>query len=94
LPVRNPTLARAVTVVPDARLRAVLALAGVVVIGVFLAMHTWKDLSAPAAAWYFRSTYLWGLVLAAASAIYFREMRALRRRGIDMDARFKELPVD
>lgn len=94
LPSRNPTLARAVTVVPSGTVRATLAWVAVVVLAVFLAMHTWKDLTAPVSAWYFRSTYLWAVVLAAASAIYFREVRAMRHRGIDVEARFKELPVD
>jgi basic amino acid/polyamine antiporter, APA family len=94
LPARNPVLAGAVTVLPSSSLRAALAVAGVIVLGIFLAMHTWKDLTAPAAAWYFRSTYLWAVVLAAGSAIYWREVRALRRSGVDLGERFAQLPVD
>jgi amino acid transporter len=94
LPSRNPALARAVTVLPSPGLRASLAAGGVIVLSVFLAMHTWKDLTGPAAAWYFRSTYLWVVVLAAGSAIYWREMRALRRSGVDLRERFSQLPID
>jgi amino acid transporter len=94
LPSRNPALAAAVTVLPSATLRSVLAALGVVVLGVFLAMHTWKDLTAPVGAWYFRSTYLWAVVLAAGTAIYVREVRSLHRRGVDLAKRFAELPVD
>jgi APA family basic amino acid/polyamine antiporter len=94
LPYRNPALARAVTVIPSPTVRAALAGLGVVVLGVFLAMHTWRDLTGPATAWYFRSTYLWGVMLAAGSLIYFREVSALRRRGVDVAARFAELPLD
>ena len=94
LPYRNPALARAVTVIPSPTARAALAGLGVVVLGVFLAMHTWRDLTGPATAWYFRSTYLWGVMLATGSLIYFREVSALRRRGVDVAARFAELPVD
>jgi amino acid transporter len=94
LPRRNPTLARAVTVLPSPGLRAALAVLGVIVLSVFLTMQTWKDLSAPTSAWYFRSTYLWALVLAAGSAIYWREVRALRRSGVDLRDRFAHLPVD
>jgi APA family basic amino acid/polyamine antiporter len=94
LPSRNPPLAQAVTVIPSRALRSTLAGVGVAVLALFLAMHTWKDLTAAVTAWYFRSTYLWAVVLAAASAIYFREVRAMRRRGVDVDARFKELPID
>jgi APA family basic amino acid/polyamine antiporter len=94
LPRRNPAVNRAVTVIASPGIRAALAALGVVVIGVFLLMHTWKDVTGPAAAWYFRSTYLWGAVLAAGSLIYVREVRALQRRGVDVAARFTELPLD
>jgi APA family basic amino acid/polyamine antiporter len=94
LPLRNPTLAEAVTVIPSAPVRAAVAGLGVIVLTMFLAIHTWKDLTAPAVAWYFRSTNLWVIVLLAGSAIYFREMRSLRRRGVDVSARFAELPLD
>jgi len=94
LPSRNPGLARAVTVLPSPRLRAALAAVAVVVLSVFLAMHTWKDLTGPAAAWYFRSTFVWGVVLAVGSAIYWREVRALRRSGVNLRERFAQLPVD
>jgi APA family basic amino acid/polyamine antiporter len=94
LPTRNPSLARAVTVIPSPGARATLAGFGVIVLGVFLAVHTWKDLTGSATAWYFRSTYVWLAVLAAGSVIYVREVRALRRRGVDTTARFAELPVD
>ena len=94
LPTRNPVLARAVTVLPSSSLRTGLAVVGVIVLGVFLVMHTWKDLTGPAQAWYFRSTYLWVVVLAAGSAIYWREVRALRRGGADLRERFTQLPLD
>jgi amino acid transporter len=94
LPSRNPPLAAAITVIPSPGLRLALAALGVVVLSLFLAVHTWKDLTGPATAWYFRSTYLWMVVLAVGSALYWREVRALERRGVDVRARFAELPLD
>jgi APA family basic amino acid/polyamine antiporter len=94
LPSRNPALAADITVIPSANYRAGLAFAAVIVLGVFLGAQIWKDLTSQAAAWYFRSTYLWLLVLAAGSGIYVREVRALRRRGVDLRARFAALPID
>ena len=94
LPRRNRTLADAVTVIASERLRAVLAASGVVVLAVFLAMQTYKDLNAPVSAWYFRSTYLWLVVMAAASLIYVREVGKLKRRGVDLQQRFAALPID
>ena len=60
----------------------------------FLAVHTLKDLTADVAAWYFRSTYLWVAVMAIGTVIYAREVRALRRAGVDLEARFKTLPPE
>jgi basic amino acid/polyamine antiporter, APA family len=94
LPGRNPELARAVTVVPSRAAQVPLALLGVVVLSGFLAIHTTKDLTSPAAAWYFRSTPVWALVMALGSFIYWREMRALRRSGVDVAARFRALPPE
>jgi hypothetical protein len=94
LPRRNPELAQQVTVIPDRRWQVPLAALGVVVLAGFLVVHTWKDLTAPAGAWYFRSTPVWAIVMALASVIYVREVRALRRRGVDVAARFSSLPPE
>ncbi len=92
LPARNPALARAVTVVPSRAAQAPLAAAAVVLLAAFLGVHTWRDLTSPAAAWYFRSTPLWILVMTAGTFVYLRETRKLRRQGVDLDARFAALP--
>jgi len=94
LPRRNPSLARRVTVLPSRAAQLPLAVAAVVVLAAFLCVHTWRDVTAPAAAWYFRSTPVWLLVMAAGSLIYLRETRKLRRQGVDLDARFATLPPE
>lgn len=94
LPHRNPAIARAITVVPSRALQVPLGVVSTIVLAGFLIVHTWKDLSAPAAAWYFRSTSLWAIVLAMGSMIYWRETRALSRRGIDLRARVAVLPPE
>ncbi len=94
LPRRNPGLARAITVLPDAAHRIPLAVLAVVVIAGFLAVHTIKDLTAPAAAWYFRSTWLWAAVMAAGTIIYAREVASLKAAGVDLRARFAALPPE
>jgi APA family basic amino acid/polyamine antiporter len=94
LPRRNPALAADVRVVRSRRLQVALALLGVLTLGAFLVVHTWRDLTAPAAAWYFRSTPLWLLVMALATLVYVRELRALRRRGVDVRAIFATLPPE
>ncbi len=93
LPGRNPALAARVRVVPQRALQVLLAGAGILVIGAFLGMHVWRDVTADTA-WYFRSTNLWVLMLGAASVIYWRERRALVRRGVDVRAVFSNLPPE
>ncbi len=94
LPRQNPLLARAVTVLPNPAHRVPLAVLAVLVIAGFLAVHTIKDLAAPAAAWYFRSTWLWMAVMAAGTAIYWREVVKLKAAGVDLPARFAALPPE
>ena len=94
LPRRNPALARSVTVVPNLRVRRTVAAIGVIVLAGFLAVHTWKDLTGPAEAWYFRSTPVWAVVMGIGSLIYWREVSRLRRAGVDLGARFAALPSE
>lgn len=94
LPGRNPAIAREIRVLPGRGAQVAVSVIGIVVLSGFLAVHTWKDLSAPVAAWYFRSTPVWLLVMCLATVIYLREVAALRRRGVDVDAIFATLPAE
>ena len=90
----RPALARSVTVMPNIRMRTIVAAIGVIVLASFLAVHTWKDLTATATAWYFRSTPVWAIVMGIGSLIYWREVGRLRRAGVDLRARFLTLPTE
>lgn len=94
LPRTNPALAAGMRVFADPRKRAAVAVAGLMLLGLFLVVHVWKDLTAPAAAWYFRSTPVWGVVMVAGSWIYGREVAALRRSGVSLSQRFSVLPSE
>ena len=94
LPSRNPALAAAVSVLPRRTHQVPVAVAGVVVLGLFLLVHTWRDLTGPAAAWYFRSTPVWAVVMTLGTAVFVREMGRLRARGVDVAARFAALPPE
>jgi basic amino acid/polyamine antiporter, APA family len=94
LPRRNPALAQSITVVPNQWARTIVAALGVIVLAGFLAVHTWKDLTGPARAWYFRSTPVWAVVMALGSCVYWLEVRRLRRAGIDLHTRFVTLPAE
>ena len=92
LPGRNAALAREVTVLPSRAVQVPLAVVAIVVLTAFLAVHTWRDMTRPVAAWYFCSTPLWLLVMGVGSVIYRRETQKLRRQGVDLVARFATLP--
>lgn len=94
LPKRNPELAKAVTVFAGRRIQAPLALLGAIMLGGFLVVHVVKDLTAEVSAWYFHSTVMWVVVMAAATLIYLREVRNLRRRGVDLKTLFATLPPE
>ncbi|HUU35207.1 MAG TPA: APC family permease [Vicinamibacterales bacterium] len=94
LPARNRALAAAVTVLPARAHQVPVAVLGLAVLALFLAVHTWKDLTAPAAAWYFRSTPVWLIVMALGTVVYARERWALAAQGVDVAARFATLPPE
>jgi len=93
-PHRNPELAGHIRVVKSRKAQVVLGFVGVVMLGGFLVIHVWKDLTTSLRAWYFHSTYIYLIVMALASAIYVREVRKLRRRGVDVKALFSNLPPE
>ncbi len=94
LPSRNPGIANDVGVIPSRTVQRVVAGCGVLLLGLFMVVHIRKDLTAPVEAWYYRSTFLWLAVMAAATVVYVREVRALRRQQVDVDAIFATLPPE
>ena len=94
LPSRNPALAREVTVLRSRSVQVPVAVLGIVLLGTFLGVHVWRDLTADVGAWYFHSTPLWIVVMVVASGIYMRELSVLKRSGADTDALFRTLPPE
>ena len=94
LPRSNPTLAADMRVIRQPVVRTLVAVAGTLLLLLFLAVHVWKDLTAPVTAWYFRSTPVWVLVMAVGTLIYAREVAGLRRSGVSLAQRFSTLPPE
>ena len=94
LPRRNPDLAARVSVLTGRTARTLVGGAGVVVLGTFLVVQVMRDLTSEVAAWYFHPTWVWLLVMAVASGVYWREMAALRTSGADVERIFRELPPE
>ena len=94
LPGRNPERAADMRVLSARPGQRIVGVAGIVILTVFLTVHIHKDLTADVSAWYFHSTPVWLGVMAVASAIFFREMARLRKRGADASAVFRDLPPE
>ena len=94
LPHRNPRIAKDVTVLRSRRLQIPVAVAGIMLLGTFLVVHLWKDMTADVSAWYLHSPPLWVVVMALATCIYVWELRKLKRDGVDTVALFQTLPPE
>lgn len=90
----NPLLAEKITLIPSLGLRNLIGLSGVAMLMLFLFVHTSKDLNADVAAWYFRSTPVWLIVMAIGSIIFLVKTRALKKAGVDHTRQFKNLPSE
>jgi APA family basic amino acid/polyamine antiporter len=93
-PHRNPELAKHVQVITSRKAQVALSFLGVAMLGGFLVIHVWKDLTTTLRAWYFHSTFIYLIVMAVASAVYAREVGRLRRKGVDVRALFSKLPPE
>ncbi|MGZ6060370.1 MAG: APC family permease [Myxococcaceae bacterium] len=94
LPVRNPALARDIRVIRSRGAQRMIGVAGIVMLGALLGVHTARDLGPSGLPWYLRSTLVWLVVMAVGSAVYWRELRGLRRRGVNVQALFAALPPE
>jgi amino acid transporter len=92
LPRANPALAAQVSALKSRSLQRLVGGVGVVLLVGFLIVHVFRDLSGDAEAWYFRSTWVWLLVMALGSAVYVVRRAGLIRSGVDWSARFSSLP--
>jgi APA family basic amino acid/polyamine antiporter len=81
-----------VSALKSRNLQRVVGGAGVVLLVGFLIIHVFRDLSGDAEAWYFRSTWVWLLVMSLGSAVYLVRRAGLIRSGVDWSARFSTLP--
>lgn len=90
----NPKLANDIKMVKSVSKQRLIGYGGVLLLIVFLTVHTLKDLNADVEAWYFRSTPVWLIVMGIGSAIYFFKTKALKRSGKNLKALFSNLPEE
>lgn len=89
---RNPELAAEIKFIRSRPLQILLAVLGMFSLGLFLVIHIRKDFTTQVTAWYFQSTYLWLIVVAIASLVYWRELYKLTRKGANIKKIFSQLP--
>lgn len=94
LPRRNPAVAARIRFLRSRPTQLAVGALGALSLGALLVVHVAKDLRADVDGWYFRSTWVWLVVMLFATAVFARRWRALRRRGIDLRAHFQSLPDD
>ncbi len=94
LPRRNPDLAKEIRFLGRRWQQLLVGGLGSVLLAVLAAIQIVKDLSTPMAHWYYHAFLTYLFVLAVASAIFAVRWRRLRRMGVDLEARFRSLPLD
>ena len=90
----NPTLEREIKIIRNRSIQKVLGWAGILILSSFLIIHIWKDLSSDVEAWYYHSTTIWLIVMTIASIIFFKEFAILKKKGIDTNQVFNNLPPE
>ena len=92
LPKRNPTLAQQITIFPNKLARAIIVGIGSVFLICFLLIHTYKDLTSSAEAWYFHSTWIWLIVMGMAAGLFFIRWGKLKKTNPDLLEKLSKLP--
>jgi len=91
---KNPEIAKGIKVVKSRGVQLFVVIFGSLMLITFLIVHVVKDLNTEVDAWYFHSTFIWLIVMAIASLIFFRETNKLKKRGVDVDGIFSKLPPE
>ena len=94
IPNVNPELASSITVIKNRSLQLFIGWMGIILLIGFLGIHTYKDLTSSATAWYFHSTPVWLTVMTIASIIFAFKWRKLKSQGVNVTERFYKLPIE
>ena len=90
----NPTLARNIFVIKNRSLQRWIGWLGTLFLILFLGIHTYKDLTSPAAKWYFHSTPVWLIVMSLGSIVFWIKWRQFGKEGQDAREKFTLLPKE
>lgn len=90
----NPKLAGQISVLKHRGLQLTIGWLGIITLTGFLGIHTYKDLTSQASAWYFHSTPIWLIVMAVASFIFIFNWIRLKKDNNKLSQLFLELPEE
>jgi len=93
-PIQNPFLASQISIFKSRKIQLFIGIGGTILISSFLIIHTIKDLSSTASAWYFHSTPMWLIVMSIASVLFFFQWKKLKASGVDTKTQFSTLPSE
>ena len=91
---RNPKLAEGLRFMKNRSAQILLGGSGALILGVLLVAQTIKDLSADVDAWYYRSTWVYLIAVAAVSLLFLIRWKELRRKGVDLEELYSTLPPE
>lgn len=87
----NPTLYNKITIIKNRTIQVLVGFIGSIIILIFLVIHTFKDLSSNVDGWYFHSTYIYLIVMTAASLYFIIRWNRVKTKNINT---YKELPLE
>lgn len=87
----NPTLYNNITIIKNRTIQVLIGFIGSIIILIFLVIHTFKDLSSNVDGWYFHSTYIYLIVMTAASLYFIIRWNRVKTKNINT---YKELPLE
>lgn len=90
----NPQLAKEIKIIQNRKVQLFIGWSGVLLLLGFLSIHTYKDLTSNASAWYFHSTPIWLIVMSLASILFVYKWKQLKAKGVDLTNQFKNLPKE
>jgi amino acid transporter len=91
---RNPKLAEGLRLMKSRPAQVLLGGAGALLLGALLVAQIAKDLSSPASAWYYRSTWAYLIAVGAVSLLFAIRWRGLRQAGVDLEGLYSTLPAE
>lgn len=94
IPKVNPELASQISIIEERAFQLWIGWSGAIFLSGFLIIHTYKDFTSDAGAWYFHSTPIWLIVMTLASLLFYSRWLGFKKANINTKEKFKMLPEE